>query len=108
MMYRIFIRNKKTYKGNGIYIGRGSSLGNPFKIGIDGSREDVIEFYKYYFREEMVKSESTLKTEVYHLIDILKEQKKLNLICFCYPLKCHGEIIKHFLLSYMQHFNKPS
>jgi hypothetical protein len=38
----IHLENKKTYRGEGIYVGRkmpgipGSLLGNPFRIGRDG------------------------------------------------------------------------
>lgn len=32
-----------------IYIGRGSPFGNPFKIGKDGTREEVIMAYSAYF-----------------------------------------------------------
>lgn len=31
-----------------VYIGRGSKWGNPFKIGKDGSRNDVINKYREY------------------------------------------------------------
>ena len=35
----ITIENKKTYQGDGIYIGRPSLLGNPYAIGKDGTRQ---------------------------------------------------------------------
>ena len=47
----IRIENKKTHCGKGIYVGRempgvpGSVLGNPFRIGRDGTREEVVEKY---------------------------------------------------------------
>ena len=31
-----------------IYIGRGSKWGNPFVIGKDGSREEVVEKYRVF------------------------------------------------------------
>jgi hypothetical protein len=37
----ITIENKKTYRGEGIYIGRPSLLGNPFEIGVHGERGNV-------------------------------------------------------------------
>lgn len=42
----IRIENKKTYRGEGVYIGRPSLLGNPFKIGQHGTREEVVQRYK--------------------------------------------------------------
>lgn len=32
-----------------VYIGRGSPFGNPFQIGRDGDRKQVIEKYRVYF-----------------------------------------------------------
>jgi len=33
-----------------VYIGRPSKWGNPFKIGVDGTREEVIEKYRNYIQ----------------------------------------------------------
>jgi len=64
-----------------IYIGRGSKWGNPYRIGKDGTREDVIAQY----RERMN----------YHpeLRDALPELKGKVLGCFCKPLPCHGDVL---------------
>jgi Domain of unknown function (DUF4326) len=42
----IRIENKKYYHGDGVYIGRPSLLGNQFRIGKDGTREDVLLLYR--------------------------------------------------------------
>jgi Domain of unknown function (DUF4326) len=44
----IRIENKKYYSGDGVYIGRPSILGNPFKIGKDGTREEVGQKYRVW------------------------------------------------------------
>jgi len=44
----IKIVNRKTHCGEGVYIGRPSLLGNPFQIGRDGTREDVIAKYRVW------------------------------------------------------------
>jgi len=55
----IHIENKKTYRGDGIYVGRkmpgipGSVLGNPFQIGRDGRRSQVIERYRRWLWEQI-------------------------------------------------------
>ena len=36
-----------------VYIGRGSEFGNPFRIGIDGCRSQVIRKYKVYFNRKV-------------------------------------------------------
>lgn len=40
-----------------VYIGRGSKWGNPFKIGPDGSRADVIAKYCDYIGHQRTKRE---------------------------------------------------
>jgi len=55
----IYIENKKTYRGDGIYVGRkmlgipGSLLGNPFRIGRDGTRSEVISKYRRWLWEQI-------------------------------------------------------
>jgi len=64
-----------------VYIGRPSKWGNPFVIGRDGTREDVIQLYKDW----LVKQD--------HLLARLSELKGKNLACYCAPLACHGDIL---------------
>ena len=65
-----------------VYIGRPSPYGNPFSIGKDGNREEVIEkFRKYaYSRPDFIQQ-------------IKKELKNKILGCHCSPLYCHGEVL---------------
>ena len=65
-----------------IYIGRGSKWGNPFIIGKDGNREEVINKYETYLRNKP------------KLLQALPELKNKTLGCFCAPLSCHGDILK--------------
>lgn len=74
---------KKVFKNSPdyVYIGRGSKWGNPFRIGKDGNRQEVIEKYKQYL----------LKNK--YLLSCLPELKNKTLGCFCKPLACHGDIL---------------
>lgn len=65
-----------------IYIGRPSKWGNPFIIGRDGNRQQVIEKYR-----QMVLSRPEFVEE------IKRELKGQDLVCFCSPLPCHGDIL---------------
>jgi len=83
---------------NNVNIGRGnvirinnkpmppksSKWANPFKIGKDGTREDVIAKYK----EHITKS---------GLIKDIEELRGKNLGCWCKPEHCHGDILLEFL-----------
>ena len=64
-----------------VYIGRPGKWGNPFEIGKDGTREEVIAKYETYI---MNKPE---------LLADLHELKGKVLGCYCKPLACHGDIL---------------
>ena len=68
-----------------VYIGRNSKWGNPFKIGIDGTREDVIEQYRDWIQTQP------------HLLNSLEELRGKTLGCFCSPQACHGDILVELL-----------
>ena len=65
-----------------VYIGRPSKWGNPFKIGIDGSRQEVIQKYK-----EMIIVDIEL------IKQIPLELKGKTLGCWCKPYPCHGDVL---------------
>ena len=65
-----------------LYIGRPTVWGNPFVIGKDGNREEVIQKYETYARNNKA---------LMHNISLLHED--LILGCWCAPLACHGDII---------------
>lgn len=67
------------YEECDVYIGRPSKWGNPFEIGKDGTRKQVIEKHKKW-----------LPTQP-HLMASLHELKGKKLGCFCHPLPCHGD-----------------
>ncbi len=68
-----------------VYIGRGSKWGNPFVIGRDGTREEVIHKYENYFLRNTT------------LINALDELKRKVLGCWCKPKACHGDILIKYL-----------
>lgn len=69
-------------KVHDVYIGRPSKWGNPFTIGKDGDRADVIEKYRKWLMARP------------NLIEEAKsELKGMTLGCFCAPKACHGDIL---------------
>ncbi len=70
-----------------VYIGRGSIWGNPYRIGVDGNRNDVIQKYKTDLHNGKFSKEQLL---------VLKGKR---LGCFCKPLACHGDVIVEYLNS---------
>jgi len=64
-----------------IYIGRGSKWGNPYKIGKDGNRDEVIAKYATYISKKP------------ELLADVHELKGKILGCYCKPKGCHGDIL---------------
>ncbi len=74
------VHNKKSPYD--VYIGRPGPWGNPFMIGKDGTRKEVIQKYKAWFlnQPDLIKRAR-------------KELKDKILGCWCKPEACHGDII---------------
>ena len=64
-----------------VYIGRPSKWGNPFSIGKDGTRKEVIKKYEKYILENK------------ELLNDLHELEDKVLACWCKPKACHGDVL---------------
>lgn len=89
------------------YIGRrtrghlsASPLGNPFRVGRDGSRMDVIQKYRVWLEKN--RERPRVKTELQQLADLAREQGHLELGCWCAPLACHGDVVRDVLLEILK------
>lgn len=65
-----------------VYIGRPSRWGNPFAIGRDGSRAEVIEKYRALICADPALQEAAKR-----------ELRGRDLVCFCSPATCHGDVL---------------
>ena len=92
----IKIENKKTYKGDGWYVGRPSPLGNPFHVGGKISRYEAISMYRMWLLERLETDNPTSKAFM-ALVDDYQKNGKMTLICHCFPLACHAEVIREFI-----------
>lgn len=80
------VLNKRTSTkeelANAVFIGRPSKWGNPFVIGKDGTREQVVSKYREWLLSQPL------------LVQAAKDELAgRDLVCFCSPLSCHGEIL---------------
>jgi len=64
-----------------VYVGRPSKWGNPFRMGVDGTREEVIAKY----REWLLGNE--------RLMADLEELRGKDLMCWCAPKPCHADVL---------------
>ena len=79
-----------------IYIGRPSKWGNPFSVGIDGNRKEVIEKY-YYWLKGMIEAPKHHNWYKRPKISEIEELRGKRLGCFCKPKACHGDILLKIL-----------
>lgn len=78
MVTRVVHCKKEPYD---VFIGRSSKWGNPFKIGRDGNRDEVIRKYRKYILNNK------------KLLNDIHELKGKTLGCYCKPKKCHGDFL---------------
>jgi hypothetical protein len=70
-----------------VYVGRPTKYGNPYRMEIDGSREEVVAKYRVWLAEKLEENPNFL--------DPLKGK---DLACWC-PLNkpCHADVILEYL-----------
>lgn len=87
MANTVVVNEKNRPKNNigVVYVGRPSVFGNPFRIGLDGNRAEVIQKFEKYARERISRDA------------LFREQVKAlhgrTISCWCKPLACHGDIL---------------
>lgn len=81
-MPKVLNKYKDGVPTNAIYIGRPSKWGNPFVIGKDGTREEVITKYRAWLLAQPEKVE-----------EAKRELAGKDLVCFCAPKGCHGDVL---------------
>ena len=69
-------------QGKATRVDRGSKFGNPFILNDDGTRDHVCDCYEHNYLPN--------KPSITNSIDDLKGKV---LICYCYPLRCHGDAL---------------
>ena len=80
-MPKVLNKRNDPIPNRAVYVGRPSKWGNPFKIGRDGNRNEVIAKYK-----EWLLGNEELMLQLWEL-------KDRDLYCFCSPLPCHADIL---------------
>lgn len=80
-MPRVWNKKSETPPRDAVYIGRPSKWGNPFPIGPNCTRAQSIAKYEQYLLNSP------------ELLAALPELKGKDVVCFCAPLPCHGDVL---------------
>ena len=83
-----FVRGEMMPIGS-IYVGRPTKWGNPYHIGRDGTRSEVVIKYLEYLQNN-----DMLKDSLWELVD-------KDLVCYCHnwngqgtnPMYCHADVL---------------
>lgn len=108
-MKKVLVVNKTNHAptDNDYYIGRGSVLGNPYTskdvnnsmaIYQSTSREASIESYRDYLKDKIDSNDIPIMNMINMMLETLKTSD-INLVCYCKPKDCHGDVIKTYLVS---------
>ena len=80
--HRVQLRRTKGWRmpPDTVKVDRSTMWGNPFVIGRDGARDEVIEKFERYLLDS-------------ELVDELGELRGKVLGCWCSPRSCHGDVL---------------
>lgn len=81
-MPKVLNRYKDTIPKDAVYIGRPTIWGNPFQMTGPDTRGNVVAEYEKWLMNQP------------DLVAMVRKQLRgMNLVCFCAPKACHGDIL---------------
>ena len=84
-MAKVWNKRDPNCPTDAMYVGRPSKWGNPFVIGRDGTREEVLVKYRKHV-------DDLRHTSDLFIADLVELRGK-DLICWCAPLACHADVL---------------
>lgn len=79
-MPKVYNKKNKDYPKDAVYVGRPTRWGNPYRVGIHGTRAEVVERYRNSLGERDIELiRSTLRGK--------------DLVCWCAPEACHADVL---------------
>ena len=88
-MPRVLNRRTDKIPPDAVYVGRPSKWGNPFKIGRDGTREEVVAKYRKKLLWDMLPCNEDVRPDDPFFTEI----RGKDLVCWCAPLPCHADVL---------------
>jgi hypothetical protein len=84
-MPKVWNKHHKNVPEGAIYVGRPTKWGNPYVIGRDGDRNEVIRKYRKYIIDNLMTSDLCARD--------LEDLRGKDLVCWCAPKPCHADIL---------------
>jgi hypothetical protein len=94
--------NMRHTRDYDVRIDRRTRWGNPYRIGVDGTRDEVIARYRLYLQAEIAAGRVTrddlaalhgTEAEFSRSVREFRSWAHLRLGCWCAPLPCHGDVL---------------
>lgn len=99
----ITVVNQKKHKWttNDIQIGRPTALGNQWshrqntwaKFTVD-TRDEAVDQYEVWLREQIAAKNEAVADALNRIWLRARDGRDVNLVCWCAPKRCHGDVIK--------------
>jgi len=91
---KLLIRIARKGQGlGGVYVGRPTPLGNPFRLLREEDRDEVVARYATWLKEQIRRGNPAVTQALEELYRTLKRRGNITLVCFCAPRRCHAEVI---------------
>jgi len=74
-----------------VYVGRGTALGNPYQVGVDGDRDECVDQFRDDIAERYLNGDPVLITALAAVRDARA------LVCSCAPRRCHAEVVADYV-----------
>jgi hypothetical protein len=81
-MPKVYNKKNKNVPKEAIYVGRPTDWGNPYFIGRDGDRREVVDKYARWITSNTSLCERARR-----------ELKGKDLVCWCAPEACHADVL---------------
>ncbi len=81
-MPKVLNSHHHHHPADAVYIGRPGPWGNRYQIGRDGDRVAVVARHR-----------ADLLASATHMEWVRRELKGKDLVCFCAPAACHGDVL---------------
>lgn len=76
------VLHKRNATPGSAYVGRPTKYGNPFVLGKDGNRDQVIARFRAWLLTQPALIEAAKR-----------ELRGKDLVCWCAPLACHADVL---------------